>query len=190
MNRKFTYQGVGIMIIGSSGHEIGGTTTNAGNVIAFSGGAGVSVVTDAGAVPGGIRILSNSMFGNQGIGIDLGGDGPTKNDNAPDADKGPNGLQNYPKLTSAAIQNGRTAIAGSLTSQRKTAYLIQVFSGTPSDAEGRNLLGSLTVTTGASGSVDWTLKTSVLASGTPIVATATDVTRRQTSEFSKDIPVQ
>src|SRR3712207_1576365 len=59
-----------------------GTGTSAGaNTIAFNGGDGVTL-TD-GIIFGdaqGNRILSNSTFSNQGLGIDLAPDGPNPND--------------------------------------------------------------------------------------------------------------
>ena len=72
----------------------GGSVT--GNVIAFNGEDGVLVV-DAST---GNTISNNSIFSNGGLGIDLGGDGVTANDNL-DADSGPNDLTNTPVITSA-----------------------------------------------------------------------------------------
>jgi len=57
-------------------------------------------------------ILRNSIYNNAELGIQLGADGVTLNDLG-DGDTGPNALQNFPVITSAAISNGSTPIFGS-----------------------------------------------------------------------------
>ena len=61
---------------GSSNNTIGGTTHASANTIAFNQGIGVSV-SDSGV---GNRVLSNSIFLNSNLGIDLNRDGVTAND--------------------------------------------------------------------------------------------------------------
>ena len=60
-------------------NTIGGTVEGAGNVIAFNEQAGVAVVDNFNGPTTGVEILSNSIFANQGLGIDLGDDGVTPN---------------------------------------------------------------------------------------------------------------
>ena len=96
---------------------------------------GVGVLGDA----DGNRILSNSIFANSGIGIDLGDNGPTANDSG-DTDTGSNRLQNFPVLSSAKTISGTTTIAGTLNSRPRENYTIQFFSN-PSGDEGQTFIG-------------------------------------------------
>ena len=85
-----------------------------GNIIAFNGGSGVTVIGDA----FNNSILRNSILSNGKLGIDLGDDGVTPNDphGTPDpqtgfdSDEGPNHLQNFPVITSATA-SGKTLSA-------------------------------------------------------------------------------
>ena len=98
---------------GSVFNTLGGTQSADRNVIAFNGGDGVQL-SDAG-VSNGIR--GNSIFSNgtsaSNLGIDLGPDGVNPND-AKDADCGPNGLQNFPVITSALVTGSTKTIKGLL----------------------------------------------------------------------------
>jgi hypothetical protein len=84
--------------VDSSGNRVGGEAGASANTIAHNGGAGVRVVSGLGS-----PILGNKIFSNGGLGIDLGPDGPTPNDNG-DGDGGPNELQNAPVI--AFVQGG------------------------------------------------------------------------------------
>ena len=79
--------------LGSSSNTIGGTTGGASNTIEYNGngqvGAGIQLV----GIVVDDEILSNSIYGNAGLGINL-GDGPTPN-HAPGT-LGPNNYQNLP----------------------------------------------------------------------------------------------
>lgn len=85
---------------------IGGTESNSGNVIAFNGTQGIALSADAGS---GNLIDPNRIFGNVGLGIDIGEDGHTPND-ASDADAGANNLQNYPDIVSKQIVNNELIV--------------------------------------------------------------------------------
>ena len=89
--------GSGVRIEGSSGNSVGGTGAGAGNIVAGNSGDGVAVL---GAATGN-TIVRNASFSNTGLGIDLGGDSVTPNDLG-DVDAGPNGLLNFPQITSVA----------------------------------------------------------------------------------------
>lgn len=171
---------------------IGGTTAGAGNVIAFNytGAAAFDMpragilVGDIDNIPTGVSILGNSTFGNGGLGISLGGEGPVVNDLG-DADSGANNLQNYPILTSArAIDNG-VSVIGTLNSIPNTTYRIEFFGNTGLNpfgfGEGRTYLGFTNVTTDGSGNASFDAP---VASGSLITSTATDP-NGNTSEYSQ-----
>ncbi|OPL17754.1 MAG: hypothetical protein AVO35_08825 [Candidatus Aegiribacteria sp. MLS_C] len=82
---------------GSPNNTVGGRSRSCSNTIAFNGGSGVCVRSDNGNA-----IVRNSVFANEGAGIDLGEDGPTPND-PDDPDQGANRLQNYPEVSDVAV---------------------------------------------------------------------------------------
>ncbi|MDP6722002.1 MAG: thrombospondin type 3 repeat-containing protein, partial [Pirellulaceae bacterium] len=84
----------GVSIVGATDNTVGGIETGAGNTIAFngSGSAFGGVLIKSNSVAERNAVLSNSIRDNDGLGIDLGGDGVTAND-AGDIDTGANGLQ-------------------------------------------------------------------------------------------------
>ena len=178
-----------VFIQGSS-NTVGGTTASLANTIAFNGLDGVTIL---GKGSKGNRILSNSIFSNDDIGIDLLGngrifnplEGPTANDPG-DADSGANNLQNKPVLSSAETQGSTTTIKGTLKSTPNKTFRIQFFSkpfGADPDVGGMNFVGEKFVSTGANGSVAFTFRpSSAVALGDAVTATAT--TGGNTSEFS------
>ena len=140
---------------GASNNTIGGTATGAANTIAFNVNNGVDVV---GATTTGNSILSNQIFSNGLLGIDLGDDGVTLNHAT--ATPGPNNFQNFPVLTSVVSSGTGPIIVGTLNSVANTSFLIQFFSNDVATASGygpgNTLLGSTTVITAANGSVSFT----------------------------------
>jgi uncharacterized repeat protein (TIGR01451 family) len=177
--------------LGSSSNTIGGTGIGAANVIEFNGtgsvGAGVELVGDVNHD----QILSNSIYGNAGLGINL-GSGPTPN-HAPGT-VGPNDYQNYPTLTIAQSDAGETTIQGTLYESPNSSYLVQFFSSPTEDAsghgQGKVLIGSSTVTTDSNGNGTFSAQvpTGTLP-GQFISATATSL-QNDTSEFASDVAVQ
>jgi CSLREA domain-containing protein len=183
----------GVEIFEASENFVGGnvseaSNTIAGNGIGLSGGDGVTV---SGAGSEGNRILRNSINVNEDLGIDLVGgtetsSGTTRNDSK-DPDTGPNGLQNYPFLTSATNSGGQTTIEGTLGSKPDQSFVLRFFSNPPNTGEGNTFIGQKNVTTDASGTVSFTFSP---AQALPnqgqgeITATATDQ-GGNTSEFSK-----
>ena len=79
------------------------------NVIAFNIGDGVAVGLNATDASTGNSVLSNSIYGNTALGIDLGSDGVTPDHSTPTTGiiaGAPNGLENFPVLSSGDICAG------------------------------------------------------------------------------------
>ena len=200
-------------------NTIGSTTAGEGNII--SGGDGVEVryfidpdnpsLSDPDPATGN-RILSNSMYQNDTIGIDLihsnNPDGVTFNDDGdgdggipPDPAAAPNRLQNFPVITSARLTTrligGQirtvTIIRGTLNSTPSKAtqvFTLQFFGGSTADpsgfGEGKRFLGQMSVTTNGSGNATFTFETrKKVRKGQVVTTTATNQSTRDTSEFSE-----
>ncbi len=99
-----------------------------GNVIAFNSRNGVTVGTSKTAT-GVVRnkITRNSIFMNVGLGIDLGNDGVTTNDNG-DRDNGPNTLLNYPEITSVTNIGTSVTVKGVINTNNPNTVSIEIFS--------------------------------------------------------------
>ncbi len=178
----------GVFISSASDNSIGGTSSGAGNTIAFNGG-------DGGFVESGVKndLQQNAIFSNTGLGIDLGSNGVTPND-AGDGDTGANNLQNFPVLTLVSSDGSNTTVTGTLNSAANTTFRLEFFSTgdcDPSDyGEGETFLGYLNVTTNGSGNKSFTISSLPSVSTSDfIVAVATATASGNTSEFSKCSPV-
>jgi hypothetical protein len=137
-----------------------------------------------------ITITGNSIS-NVGIPIDLGANGPTPNDPAPDADTGANNLQNFPMLTSAVLSPTQFTVDGTLASAPLTTYRVELFSSPASDAEARTFLGGFDVVTDAAGNATFSNNgVTRPAAGEVITSTATNVTTGDTSEVSAPVAIQ
>jgi hypothetical protein len=165
-----------------NGNLIGGTISGAGNVIAYNGVAdkahayGVKINSGKDNA-----ILGNSIFGNYGLGIDLGSTfGPTPNDFM-DGDTGANNLQNFPDVSLVSHAAGNTTIVSALDSVANTTYRIEFFAGS-GYGEGQTFLGATNVTTDGNGhaSIDYVVPQ--IAADQRITMTATDP-NGNTSEF-------
>ena len=153
------------------GNTIGGADSDAGNVIAFNGGAGVRNSSVPGLIP--TAILSNAIFSNGGLGIDLGDDGVTPND-ACDMDE----QQNFPVISAVSSSAAGTTIQGQLNSRPSTAYQLQFFASAAADpsgfGEGARFLGSAMVTTDTACNATFTVTLpAAVAAGQFVTATAT-----------------
>ncbi len=184
--------GSGISLVGAGTvfSTIGGGATGEANTLAFNGADGLSI-TNAGI---GNNIRANSIFSNGTtnlhLGIDLGADGVTANDNQ-DGDTGPNNLQNFPVITTAMVTGSTRTITGTLNSVPGQTFDVDFFQSTTCDAagngEGKTYLGSLsTDPTDANGDVAFTFHPTVLTIGQTVTATATSTGASfSTSEFSQ-----
>jgi hypothetical protein len=164
-------------------------------VIAFNGKAGVAVGTSALFDFATIHnpILSNSIFANLGLGIDLADDGVTQNTpGGPHA--GPNQLQSFPMIGAATVAGSTTTIQVSLNSIPKTAFLIQIYANDAPDpsghGQGRALVATATLVTNGNGFGSIVITVPQDLTGQYLAATATALGNYlDTSEFSKDFLV-
>ena len=154
---------------------VGGTASGAANIIANNGFKDAFFFSGVRVTSSGIPVLSNSIYHNKQLGIDLNsGQG---NNNQP-----------APVITSATNVGASTTVVGSLTATANTTYTIQFFANDSTDPsgayEGHTYLGSTTVTTGSNGvgNFNTTLSTGTTG-GQFITATATDPVGN-TSQFS------
>lgn len=174
----------------ASSNLIGGRSTGAGNIIAFNTGRGVVI---SGATAEGNTVVGNSIHSNGDFAIDLNADLATAND-ALDADNGPNGLQNFPVLSSVTVNDGVLTIQGSINSSSLTEVTLDFYSSVTNDAngfgQGQTYLGSLVVTTGNLGGTSFTAVLNVNVPEDQLVtATATTNVTEDTSEFSASMAV-
>ena len=173
-----TWEGI-YLSVGATNNTIGGTVAGAANQIANNG-LGIRLETNAGT---GNTILGNAIYGNTGRGIDLRGgvetNGVTANDSG-DGDTGPNNLQNFPVIVTAATDGaGTMQIEGTLKTDGLTqTYRIEFFASATADGSGHGeaerYLGFAMVTTDGSGNatISETVSATV-AVGEFVTATAT-----------------
>lgn len=156
-----------------------------GNIIAFNGGNGITVMTPSEVFN---TFSENSIYGNAGMGIDLFPAGPTAND-AGDADTGPNELMNYPDILSAVNipSTNNWILSGTLDHSSPAGCRVELFKAEingAGNAQGKDFLGSCFVNS----SGNWTDTVFLLTAYDKIVATATDLSGN-TSEFSEMTPL-
>ena len=170
-----------------NGVHIDGNSSNNlidNNVIAHNKLAGVFVGSGTGDA-----ILSNSIYANGQLGIDLAPVGVNPNiQGGPGV--GPNDLQNYPVLQEVSSNAQGVAIVGSLNSTPNTTFTLQFFAdaGDPSGfGQGQVYLGQTTVATDAAGNANFSATvTTQVPAGYVVSATATDP-NNNTSEFSAHV---
>jgi trimeric autotransporter adhesin len=178
----------GVVLFGPS-NAVGGTEPGAGNTISGNGSDGVLV---NGSSATGNSVLSNRIFANDGLGIDLNNDDVTAND-TDDPDTGENNLQNFPVINSATRSSttGVTTITGTLNSNPNEDFLIQCFlTESQPDAsghgEGAALLDTTSRSTGPAGNATFQCNSPEPGNGQRVTATATNIATGDTSEFSEN----
>jgi hypothetical protein len=164
--------GTGVLVANggrANRNRVGGTSSGTGNTIAFNDGAGVSV--DAAV---GVSIQRNSIEANGGLGIEL--------------LNGGNNAQAPPEITAVLTGGTATRIEGFLNSAADTGFRIELFASPDCDpsgsGEGQRFLGFVNVTTDFFGSADFVLDVPAIAAGEVVTATATNLSSRDSSEFS------
>lgn len=167
----------GIVVDGDH-NLIGGSAPEAGNVVAFSERSGVVIRRGTGN-----SILSNAIYSNGLLAIDLDETGlPLPNDIG-DGDFGANNYQNFPAIESAAIANNSATITGNLNSTPNSQFTIQLFAESQSLTDSKQTyLGSTNVTTNANGDASFMATFPVPSEDVRINATATSASG-DTSEF-------
>lgn len=168
------------------------------NFIANNGRAGVLVVPLSTCLcfDLGTLILTNSVYNNNGPGIDVSktlnlangtGDGITPND-SPDVD----GIQNFPVVETATTSVVGTVITGRLESVPEAVYRVELFAtpscDVPSFGEGRAFLAGIDVTTDVAGNGTFKMTVPTVPEGHVVTSTASNPDQ-STSEFSACAPV-
>ena len=179
-------QGDGIFVYGDD-NSIGGIGEGEGNRIAYNGVNGVNVVRGSGN-----KISRNFIHDNVKLGIDLDNDGHTPNDGRLDLDEGPNGRQNFPRITSVT-RDARDVPTISLFLNSKPArqYRAEIFKssdcGSGNAGQGRNFIGSIIMHTDGEGRASFVITSfnTLVHAGEYLTATAVDMTDKSTSEFSR-----
>lgn len=154
-----------------------------GNTIAGGGQIGVAVVVDE---TNGNQIRGNAIYPSSKLGIDLGGDGPDKNDTT-DGDNGPNRRQNSPTL--ARSKTDPTKIEISYQGAAKRTIYVDLYAVDAGQAKGsgpgQKFLRTITLKTSATGAAKATIVAP--ANVTVITAVATDASNGDSGEFAKNL---
>ncbi len=183
------------VFVDSGAAFLGGTSPSDGNVIAHNGDTGVQVRIGSPAVRNASdamirnnRIFNNGVVPNAGLGINNSAPDLVTVNDAGDGDSGPNGLQNFPVITSATIAAGSVTISGTLNSTANTLFDIDLFSSPSCDpfghGEGQTVLGDLDVTTDGSGNASFGPVVLVIPAGQTILTATATSPNDQSSEFS------
>jgi hypothetical protein len=181
-----------VQFLFGSNNIIGGIEAGAGNLIAFNE-SGINLafrpVSHRGGgsdLPSeGNQILSNSIYANGGLPIDLASDGATPNDTG-DPDTGPNSLQNAPVITSTQISNGSATINCTFNSTPNAQFAFQYFSESLDLARPVQIyLGSVGVSTDADGNAQVSAVFPVSDTNLSFNVTATSQAGN-TSEFARN----
>ena len=99
-------------------------------------------------------LQQNFIYSNSGLGIDLGDDWVTANEDG-DGDSGPNNLQNFPVLQAVALRDDAASVSFKLDVVAGIKYFVDLYASNSCDAsdngEGREWSGLISTSSGASG---------------------------------------
>lgn len=173
------------------------TTTNAQtfiqqNTLAYNRSNGVSVEDPN---TQGVYIRENRIYANDGVGVDLDGDGLTAND-AGDLDSGANRLLNFPVINSVGIIDNQLRIQGFIEynaialGQMVVEFFYAEEQNTNGAAYATHFIGAYTFSASASGINHFGQNFTIdIPSGAYITATATSLSSVGTSEIAPAIPL-
>ncbi len=180
-----------INLTNAIGNLIGGDVPGEGNTIQGNASLGIAVF---GTIAVDNAMVGNSIHDNGELGIDLGTDGVTLNDPGDGDTDVPNGLLNFPVITSAVETTGTVAINFTLDVPVGD-YRIEFYSNTAADpsgyGEGEAPIHSYSVVAHPGGSVPYSTSLAGTA-GTILTATTTEdlgASYGSTSEFSASVVV-
>jgi hypothetical protein len=164
-------------------HRIGGIG-DAANVIAHNEGSGIGLFNSTTVV----WLQRNRIYDNGDIAIDLGVDGRTPNDEG-DADTGPNRLLNFPTLRKAITRGDHTTVKGTYRGFAGVDfYGIELFANPDGGRQAKRYIGSVQISTDATGFTKFEFEAERLSPGATVTATATD-DGAATSELSGPVKV-
>ena len=154
------------------------------NIIAFNSDGGILLRNDNSKFN---KISGNSIFENDGLGIDIFPFGIVNINDASDYDNGPADMLNSPVISNALYNSGNTFIQGSVDCPNPSNAVIEVFVASPDASgcgQGKRFVGIAIPDING----NWTLSTNVLLQTDLITATTIDNTGN-TSEFSQNSSV-
>ncbi len=119
-------------------------------------------------------VRGNSIFGNTGLGIDLGTNGVT--------------TTNLPVIASAHATGGVTTVTGTITAAASQTYQVDFYSSPTADGsgygEGKVFLGTENVTTNGAGAGSFTFVSPIMVSGGDVVSALATQPGGTRSEFA------
>ncbi len=145
----------GIRIFQSVNNTVGGLGFHQGNTVAYNAQQGIIIGNSTSDMTAqGNGILSNNIFNNGEIGIDLGNFSLPLDNHKGSPSKGPNHFQNYPIIDQVVIENQGTLVNGTLNSVPNSQFIIQFFANqrnVTDITEGEKFLGNVQVQTDSMG---------------------------------------
>ena len=166
---------IGLVISGSSGNTIGGSTTGAANAIGWNAQQGVSIVS-------GIQnVVSRNLY------VGTNGTGSPVQSSDISLGAGANNNQPAPSLAAASLGGGSLTVQLTVAVPTGTSVDVEIYQLVTTGSGQRSFLGSGSITT-STGLSSLTIPAGSLTNGSEIVATAT-VVANGTSAFSTSLTI-